>query len=118
MALYGCEATVWPKAQGKQLGAQALNLLLGSHSTLGAPELPWLTVGGIEPPALCVLIRRVLCLGKVAEKHEGFRARFDHLLDVYRRAAARGAGPHGKEDNDGPPAGPIALRVRSLAEIG
>eukprot|EP00969_Alexandrium_andersonii_P052861 2323051-Alexandrium_andersonii.AAC.1 len=25
MAMYGCEATAWPKAQGKQLAAQALN---------------------------------------------------------------------------------------------
>eukprot|EP00969_Alexandrium_andersonii_P252033 11139204-Alexandrium_andersonii.AAC.1 len=52
MAVYGCEATACPKAQGKQLAAQALNLVLGSHSTLRAPELAWLTAGGIEPPAL------------------------------------------------------------------
>eukprot|EP00969_Alexandrium_andersonii_P218544 9653486-Alexandrium_andersonii.AAC.1 len=58
MALYGCKATAWPKAQGKQLAAQALNLLLGSHSTSRAPELAWLTIEGIEPPALRVLMRR------------------------------------------------------------
>eukprot|EP00969_Alexandrium_andersonii_P131913 5833534-Alexandrium_andersonii.AAC.1 len=81
MALYGCEATAWPKAQGKRLAAQALNLFLGSHSTLRAPELAWLTIGGIEPPALCVLIKRVLHLRKVAEKHESFRIRLNHLLD-------------------------------------
>eukprot|EP00969_Alexandrium_andersonii_P082328 3628744-Alexandrium_andersonii.AAC.1 len=51
MALYGCGATAWPTAQGKQLAAQAFNLLLCSHSTLRAPELAWLTIGGIEPPA-------------------------------------------------------------------
>eukprot|EP00969_Alexandrium_andersonii_P289284 12786611-Alexandrium_andersonii.AAC.1 len=59
MALYGCEATAWPRARGKQLAAQALNLLLGSYSTLRTPELAWLTIGGIEPLGRNILIRRV-----------------------------------------------------------
>eukprot|EP00969_Alexandrium_andersonii_P329625 14566339-Alexandrium_andersonii.AAC.1 len=57
-------------------------------------------------------------LKKVSEKDEGFRARFDHLLDVYRRAAARGIGPDGDDDFDGLPAGPIALCRKSLSEAG
>eukprot|EP00969_Alexandrium_andersonii_P334142 14766188-Alexandrium_andersonii.AAC.1 len=54
----------------------------------------------------------------MAEKEERFRARFEHLLGVYRRAGARGTGPEGEEDMEGPPAGPVALCLKSLAEAG
>eukprot|EP00969_Alexandrium_andersonii_P007527 327267-Alexandrium_andersonii.AAC.1 len=59
MVLYGCESTAWPRASGKQVAAQALNVLLGAHSTMRALELAWAAVEGIEPPDLVVRIKRV-----------------------------------------------------------
>eukprot|EP00969_Alexandrium_andersonii_P097123 4286769-Alexandrium_andersonii.AAC.1 len=49
MALYGCEATAWPKATGRQVGAEALSVLLGARATMRAPELAWAAIEGIEP---------------------------------------------------------------------
>eukprot|EP00969_Alexandrium_andersonii_P087279 3850277-Alexandrium_andersonii.AAC.1 len=59
MAVYGCEATAWSKAIGRQVAAQALNVLLGAHATMRAPELAWAAIEGIEPPDLVILLRRL-----------------------------------------------------------
>eukprot|EP00969_Alexandrium_andersonii_P087799 3872787-Alexandrium_andersonii.AAC.1 len=93
MALYDCEATAWPKAIGKQVGAQAQNVLLGAHSTARAPELAWAAIEGIEPPGLVVLPKRISAARRWAEKDESYLPKARTLLDVYRRSAARGSGP-------------------------
>eukprot|EP00969_Alexandrium_andersonii_P340994 15072497-Alexandrium_andersonii.AAC.1 len=42
MALCSCEATAWPKAVGKQVAAQALNVLLGARAAMRHQSSPGL----------------------------------------------------------------------------
>eukprot|EP00969_Alexandrium_andersonii_P268943 11886955-Alexandrium_andersonii.AAC.1 len=72
MALYGCEATAWPRAIGKQVGAQTLNVLLGARATMRAPELAWAAIEGVEPPDLVVLLRRITAVRRWVEKDESY----------------------------------------------
>ena len=118
MATYGCEATAWPRAQARQLSAQALNILLGAHSTLRAPELAWASLPGLESPDLTVLIKRARALRKRAETHPEFRGHMAEILDAYRHAGVKGTGPADSHDQPGPTAGPTALFLRSCQDAG
>eukprot|EP00969_Alexandrium_andersonii_P187877 8301906-Alexandrium_andersonii.AAC.1 len=52
----------------------------------------------------CILIRRVVYLRKCDERHQGFRAKLTHLLDVYRRAEIRGTATGADAEQEGPAA--------------